>query len=303
MVLVFYDLLNPGLSLSAVPWAIFAPDGRETKDPLMKAVLAGKLDDYIRDHPKNLSPAPDWRPFFFNTARNEHVWNRATRPTHFRNMFNLLWIMLVLALGLITGPLILFRRLGIAAGQNAPFALYFAALGAGFILAMSGLIQRYVLFLGHQAYAFPVVIGGLLVAAGLGSILAGRFQTRPATVMVAAVSAICAMLFLIQQGLAPLFSLTADLGLGVRILLALLVLLPLGVPLGMLFPTGLALVKRTSPRFVPWAFGVNGVFSVIGTMVVLPGAILLGFPAMALAAGGIYVLAAVVGIPLALRVR
>jgi len=301
--LVFYNLLNPGLNLAMVPFEIFVPDDRETKDPLMKAVLAKKLNDYIREHPMNLSPAPDRRPFFFNTSRNEHVWNSATRPGHFRNMFNLLWIMLVLALVLITGPLILFHRLGIAAGQNAPFALYFAALGAGFILAMSGLIQRYVLFLGHQAYAFPVVIGGLLVAAGLGSILAGKLETRPATVMMAAVSAICAMLFLIQQGLAPLFSLTADLGLSVRILLALLVLLPLGVPMGMLFPTGLALVKRTSPRFVPWAFGINGVFSVIGTMIVLPGAILLGFPAMTLGAGGIYVLAALVGIPLALRVR
>ena len=48
-------------------------------------------------------------------------------------------------------------------------------------------------------------------------------------------------------------------------------------------------------------FGINGVFSVIGTMVVLPGAILLGFPSMALGAGGVYVLAAAVGIPLALR--
>ncbi|MHC4920817.1 MAG: hypothetical protein ACYTKC_14660 [Planctomycetota bacterium] len=115
--------------------------------------------------------------------------------------------------------------------------------------------------------------------------------------------AICVMLWLIQEGLDPLFSLTANLGLPVRILLALVVLLPLGVPLGMLFPTGLALVKRTSPLFVPWAFGINGVFSVIGTMVVLPGAILLGFPSMALAAAGIYVLAAAVGIPLALRVR
>ncbi|MHC5072899.1 MAG: spermidine synthase, partial [Planctomycetota bacterium] len=176
VVLIFYDLLNPGLSLAKAPKAIFVPDGRATADPLMQAVLAGKLDDYITKHPMNLAPAPDWRPFFFNITRNEEVWNAATRPAHFQGMFNLLWIMLVLALGLITGPLILFQRHGIAAGRHAPFALYFAALGTGFILAMSGLIQRYVLFLGHQAYAFAVVIGGLLVAAGVGSILAGKFE-------------------------------------------------------------------------------------------------------------------------------
>ena len=269
----------------------------------MKSVLLGQMDDYIRSHPGNVSPAPDWRPFFFNTASNETVWNKATRPHHFQGMFNLLWIMLVLALGLITGPLILFQRRGLGAVRNAPFALYFGALGCGFILAMSGLIQRYVLFLGHQAYAFPVVIGGLLVAAGLGSLLAGKLENRPATVMACAVAATCGMLWLIQIGLGPLFSLTASMGLPVRILLSLAVLVPLGVPLGMLFPTGLALVKRSSPLFVPWAFGINGVFSVIGTMLVLPGAILLGFPAMAMAAGCVYILVALVGIPLALRVR
>jgi hypothetical protein len=44
------------------------------------------------------------------------------------------------------------------------------------------------------------------------------------------------------------------------------------------------------------------VFSVIGTTIVLPGAILYGFPTMAVVAGGVYVLALLVGLPLA-RVR
>ena len=152
----------------------------------------------------------------------------------------------------ITGPLVVFSLRGVAGTwRNFPFAIYFAALGAGFILAMSGLIQRYVLFLGHQGYAFPVVIGGLLLSAGLGSMLAGAFRKRPHVVMLTAALVICAALTGIQFFLDDIFSQTADLEMLPRIGVALLVLVPLGVPLGMMFPTGLNVVKQTSPLFVP----------------------------------------------------
>jgi hypothetical protein len=86
-----------------------------------------------------------------------------------------------------------------------------------------------------------------------------------------------------------------------RIVISVLVLIPLGVPLGMMFPTGLAMVKKTSPLFIPWAFGINGVFSVIGSTIVLPGAIMFGFPKMSMAAGLTYATAGLLGYFLAKR--
>ena len=293
-----YELLNPGLSLTPAPQPLYLPH-RPTSDPLMTASLEGRRADFIANHVMDLSPAPDWRPFFFNTVRNEVVWSDP--PAHFVQMFRLLAIMLVLGLVLILGPLTLLGMRGMRAWVNLPFAGYFAALGAGYIMAMSGLIQRYVLFLGHQSYAFAVVIGGLLVAAGIGSFIAGRFQHSPRRVMTVAVVAICVLLGVIQLALDPLLSVTAHLGLPVRVGLALLVLLPLGIPLGAMFPTGLAMVRKSSPVFVPWAFGINGVFSVVGTTLVLPGAILYGFPTMAAAAGLVYVLALAIGLALTRR--
>ena len=131
--------------------------------------------------------------------------------------------------------------------------------------------------------------------------MAGRYERSPARVMTVSVVAICAMLAVIQLTFEPLLSVTAGLSQPVRIVLGLALIAPLGVPLGMLFPTGLALVRRGSPLFVPWAFGVNGVFSVIGTSVVLPGAVLFGFPTMVAAAGAVYLVALAVGVPLARR--
>jgi hypothetical protein len=319
-----YELLSPHLSLMNAPRAIYLPDEAAPTDPVMQAARDGSLDAFIDAHPRELRPAPDWRPFFFNTIRNEDVLARfrhelarivpgmdadpsrlskvaAGGTEQFARMFRLLWIMLGLSVVLILGPLCVLGTRGIRAWANLPFAVYFAALGAGYILAMSGLIQRYVLFLGHQAYAFAVVIGGLLVAAGVGSFLAGRFAARPQRVMTGGVALICTMLLVLNFGLDPLFGLTANLPLGGRIAVALTALFPLGVGLGTMFPTGLGLVQRASPLFVPWAFGINGVFSVIGTTIVLPGAILFGFPTMTTVAGSVYVFALLVGLPLARR--
>ncbi len=308
VVLMVYELLVPGgaLSLQPVPQALYVP-GRPTAEPLMQAAAAGRLDDFVRGYrddatgEDHIAPVDDDRPFFFHCFRRDTVLRQP--PAHFQRLYALMRIMVVLAAVLILAPLVAFKLRGLRILRNLPFALYFAALGLGFILAEIGLIQRYVLFLGHQAFAFPTVIGGLLVAAGLGSAWSSssRLRRRPHAVIGGAVAAAGAAIAAHQLLLDGLFGLASPLPLAGRIGVAFAALLPLGVPLGMLFPTGLVLVQRASPLFVPWAFGINGVFSVIGSTAVMPGAILYGFPAMAGAAAGVYLLAALVGVPLAWR--
>ncbi|MCC6673429.1 MAG: hypothetical protein IT458_20390 [Planctomycetes bacterium] len=299
--LMVYELLLLGgeMSLQRPPRAVYLPDGTVSADPAMQAAAEGKLDAWLAAHRLDLSPVRDSRPFFFHVVRHDDVFR--SPPVYFQRLFRLVWILGGFALLFILGPLFVFQRRGIRVVQNLPFAVYFAALGAGFILAEIGLIHRYVLFLGHQAYAFASVIGGMLVAASLGAMLSRRFAAAPHRVIGFAVLAALAALLLHQTALDPLFTGTAEAPFAVRLLLGLLALAPLGVPLGMLFPTGLALVGRSDPHFVPWACGINGVFSVLGSTLVLPGAILYGFPAVAGAAAAVYAVAALVGVPLAAR--
>lgn len=296
-----YELLGTARALSLIkaPTAVFIPDGRPTTSPVMQAARDGELDSYVASQTLDLSPVPDSRPYFFALARNQQVWTNP--PGYFRELFTLAAIMASLAVLLIALPLLIFKVRGIEVQRNLPFVAYFAALGAGFILAEIGLIQRYVLFLGHQAYAFPTVIGGLLITAGIGSLVSARFQSKPHLVIGAAVVITALVIAGHQLLLDPLFGLTADLPLAGRLLVAVGALVPLGIPLGMLFPTGLALVRRTSPLFVPWACGINGVFSVLGTTIAVPGAMMYGFPAMAGLAAGVYGLAALVTVPAARR--
>ena len=54
------------------------------------------------------------------------------------------------------------------------FLVYFLLIGAGYILIEVGLIQKFVLFLGHPTYALTVVIFSMLVSSGVGSFMSSR---------------------------------------------------------------------------------------------------------------------------------
>jgi hypothetical protein len=69
-----------------------------------------------------------------------------------------------------------------------------------------------------------------------------------------------------------------------------IVLAPLGILLGMPFPTGLRLVSEEAPALVPWCWGVNGFFTVIGTVTALMLGMTFGFKAVLLAGAVCYLL-------------
>jgi hypothetical protein len=57
------------------------------------------------------------------------------------------------------------------------------------------------------------------------------------------------------------------------------------------FPTGLRVVAEEAPGLVPWAWGINGFFTVIGTILALMFAMMFGFLAVLVIAGACYVAA------------
>jgi hypothetical protein len=76
-----------------------------------------------------------------------------------------------------------------------------------------------------------------------------------------------------------------------RVALALAVIAPLGIMLGTPFPTGLRVVAAEAPGLVPWAWGINGFFTVMGTILALMFAMMLGFFTVLVMAGVCYLLA------------
>jgi len=68
-------------------------------------------------------------------------------------------------------------------------------------------------------------------------------------------------------------------------------LAPLGILLGMPFPTGLRIVSAEASALVPWSWGVNGFFTVIGTVTALILGMAFGFKMVLLVGALCYLIA------------
>jgi hypothetical protein len=92
--------------------------------------------------------------------------------------------------------------------------------------------------------------------------------------------------------LPPVLAATFSWPLAWRVVLVLAGLLPLGLALGVPFATSLAALRQQAERFVPWAWGINGLASVTGSVVTIALAMRLGFTFVVALGGATYLVAA-----------
>ena len=142
--------------------------------------------------------------------------------------------------------------------------VYFSALGAGFITFELTLIQIFIKLIGYPVYAYSTVVFSLLASAGCGGFLAGRMRLASGRRWITVFIVIIALYTVFGLSFSFLFNLFLSSGVVVRIVASVALLVPLGFFLGMPFPMGLALIGKRRQQAVPWAWGMNGMFTVIG---------------------------------------
>ena len=169
-------------------------------------------------------------------------------------------------------------------------ALYFLAIGLGFLFLEIAFVQKFILYLGHPLYAAAAVLAIFLVFAGLGSRFARsrRFHALWPFVMIL----ILGVLELNVSGL--LFTLFTGMALPLKILVAVVILGPLAFCMGMPFPLALTGIGTDVPDLIPWAWAVNGCASVIAAVLATLLAVHFGFGAVVLTALALYGVAALV---------
>lgn len=244
-----------------------------------------------------LEPVRDRNPFFYNVAKWENFSPRAGLLFNFPGSFVgqlVLLLMIVQSAGLglvfIGTPLLLGAREGLRAPNLVSYLTYFLALGVGFMFIEISFVQSFVLFLGSPTYALSVTIFSLLLFAAMGSAFSTRFADRPRWALGRIVPLLAGLIVIYAFSLGRIFTALLHLELPARILIAVLAQLPMGFILGMFMPLGIACIARAHPRLVPWAWGVNGVGSVVGTTLAVVLAMSWGFPVVALIAAAFYLL-------------
>jgi hypothetical protein len=150
------------------------------------------------------------------------------------------------------------------------------------------LIQRFLLFLGEPVYTFAVVLAGLLGFTGIGSWVVGCFRENPRLSLMWIIPAILFVLLLTALGSPWILTSALGLPLLLRIAIVVAMLAPLGLVLGMPFPSGLRIVAIEAPTFVPWAWAVNGFFTVVGSIGASILGMAFGFTAVLAISGACY---------------
>jgi spermidine synthase len=261
-----------------------------------RLILAEDREAFIDRYPLDIRPTTDDRPFFFHTTRLADQFEVAFgRSMLFGNglsaLLTLFGISAVLVLLFIVGPLFLG---GERPGPGwAGWLAYFGALGAGFMLLEVALLQRFVLLLGHPVYSLTVTLFSLLLGTGIGSLISRRVPDSGVTqVTTRAIAAIVAVAVAAPFALPWLIDMAIPWSLPLRIAAAVGVLVPLGVLLGMPLPGGMRLLSAGRPEIVPWGWGINGAFSVIGATLAVFIAMNWGFSVTLVAAAIVYLAAA-----------
>ena len=251
---------------------------------------APSLQAFCEGYRLDVCPPTDDRPFFFQMSRLRDLGGTSSsralgQPDPLLILAVTLAILLALSAATVALPLGLVAR----EERPSPGSLaFFAAIGLGFLLLEVVLIQRFVLFLGFPTYALSVVLFTLLVFTGVGSLLSTRFEREPRRALIVALGLACVLIAAGAFALQPLLRSLIELPFAARVVCAIAVLAPVGVALGMAMPIALRRLAALHPSGVPWAWGVNGVASVIGSVLAILIAINFGFAVTTLVALAFY---------------
>jgi hypothetical protein len=280
--------------------SVYLP-GDPARNPFGQLLLSARPDEYQRNYMFDITPVTDNRPFFFYTVQPRDLWSFLTSASRESADFKinkavpLLFELMLVSIAatiliLVLPPVLLGARLPRQPGVRG-YLLFFLFIGAGYILIEVGLIQKFVLFLGHPTYALTVVIFSMLVSSGLGSAFSDRILGASESRLIKALGCVALLASLLGLVVSSAFSALAGLPLALKMLISVLLIAPVGFVMGMPFPTALRKLESWHAPSVRWAWSLNAASSVLGSVGSLVCSIYLGL-IQTLIIGGMFYLAA-----------
>jgi hypothetical protein len=287
----------------------YAAPGHDLGNSVVSRLASGSNADIasiVAHSPKNIQAVTDDAPYFWHFSRFRDVIANIAHPITTndpedaigeRVLLLLLGIAVLYAAVFLLAPFFAVRRKWRALPAKGTSAVYFAALGLGFMFFEITMIQRLVQFLGYPTYSLTVTLAAILLSTGVGALLSRRLADRARTAVPILLAILAALTLFYELALPSILDgRLLSTGLAVRVVFAGAILTPLGLCLGMFMPLGLGRVASLTEHgeeYVAWAWAVNGFFSVIGSVLTTILSMALGFRAVQFAALAIYAVAVV----------
>jgi len=254
------------------------PLGMEQLSPVLQARTLDELAALRSRDYFDLSPPSDSSPYFFSFVRFHAVrgilripgvdWKALLPLLHLTSFMLAALILVALT---IVWPARRWTRLQQGAGRSPAGAiLYFIGIGLGFMLAEMGMMQQLSIFLGQPIYSLAVVLAGLILFAGLGSLASDRMPSNSA--LISRGPAILSALALVAYSLLVLPAIHRAVGgvLWQRIAVSLALVAPCGFIMGFCFPVGMRWARELGQEGnLPWMWALNGAAGVLATFIAM----------------------------------
>jgi hypothetical protein len=269
------------------------------QDGIYKDLIeSDNIYETVRKYPVKLLPATDDNPYFehmtdfsdLNLSNIKESFSQTDRaiislaqnPAAESTLVIILIQVMIISIALIFLPIYLkFRKNeALKKVKKWKYILYFSALGLGYIMIEICLIQKFTLFLGQPVYTMLTVISTMLIFSGIGSMFSDKviklFKNNVTYVYV-----IIAALTLLIAFLNPLiFETFVRASIGWRVIISVIIIAVPSFFMGIPFPYGIKHIQgdeNTSRYLVAFSWGVNGFFSVIGSILVVMLSMSYGF--------------------------
>ena len=276
------------------------------------ALLAGTVpDEALARADVQLRPTTDDQPFFnfmrrrwhpiepdagtFTDTATAYMLNSQLRkgliPMDLLHLIFTAIVSMVFACVFILLPLRRSTIRGSTARVKYASMVYFSCLGIGFILFELVFIQVCMKLIGYPVHTYALVLFVMLFGAGLGSAASaplGLSLTRRWSWPFGGVLIYGVIFTISYPAVFEHFLAAPD---AIRMTVAAVMILPLGFFLGMPFPLGILAAERDSPAAVAWGWGLNGLFTVIGSLASVILGMSIGFQATLMVAVAIYAVA------------
>jgi hypothetical protein len=234
-------------------------------------VRPGGPDRGLEAFAEDISPPTDDRPFFFQMANFDNLVEgkglddpRVTRPVKVLGLLAL--AVLLLTLLFIGIPLLVTTRRDAHKGMT-PFYIYFAGIGLGFLLVEFSQVLRLSVFLGHPIYALVIVLFSILLFSGIGSMVSERIVDIERTgTLLGPLAALLAVIAVFGFATVLITDAAASATTPVRIAVAVALLMPIGLVMGMPLAIGMRMASTHPNAPTSFLWGINGATSVCASV-------------------------------------
>ncbi|MDR0324046.1 MAG: hypothetical protein LBI12_06345 [Treponema sp.] len=269
-------------------------DMYRTVIPRFFAGEAGKIEaEYIFD----IRPITDSRPYYTGFLKMNEISMYLDQLGDVSEEWGYLLLFAMLIQACIFGLIIIIipvigRRKTLFKKRRGTIGVifYYAGVGLGYMLIEIYLIQRLAVFLSNPTYSTSIVITVMLISSALGNITSGLLKRFRSFVVPIACAIVGGGLLFYILGLDSFLAMFHSSSMMTRFFVAALVVAIPAFFMGVPYPNGLDSLQERKPHLLPWAWGMNGGLSVVGSAMARLFSVSSGFPLLLKLGIGIYLM-------------